>query len=50
MTTLPGPDFLLAFSFAILGGGVGLLCGVSLTFWIAGVGPARIRREQAPKA
>src|SRR3954463_9204375 len=38
---LHGPDFLLAFGFALLGLGVGLVWGVGLAFWLAGLHPAR---------
>lgn len=43
---LQGPDFLVAFTFALIGVGLGLVCGVGLTFWIAGVGSARRARDR----
>ncbi len=43
---LPGPDLLLAFTFALPGLGVGSMCGVGLAFWIAGLGPDRTPRDR----
>ncbi len=46
---LHGPDLLLAASFALLGAGLGLVCAIGLTFWIAGAGPWRVDRDRTPK-
>jgi hypothetical protein len=46
---LTGPDFLLAVGFALLGAGLGVLCGIGFAFWIAGAGPARLERPRTPK-
>lgn len=42
---LEGPDLLIALGFALGGLALGLVCGVAIAFWLAGLGPEKIRRD-----
>jgi hypothetical protein len=47
---LHGLDLLLAIGYGLLGLGVGLLWGVGLAFWLAGLNPARDKHDPRSKS